>query len=103
MPTVGFTRFEAPTPDIHGEYEGDVQVAAIDPEPRDFPAVENRGEGIFLQLKSKAVNDWAKSNPVVARGLALSKGHQRWSEDRVGRDSQNWAEIRRASDQSCQR
>ncbi len=80
----GFTRFEATTPDIHGDYEGDVQVAAIDPEPRDFPAIENRGEGIFLQLSSKAVDSWAKNKAVQSRAQALSRGHERWSEDRKG-------------------
>ena len=42
----GFTRFEAVTPDIHGEYETDVERAAIALEPSWFPAVENRGEGL---------------------------------------------------------
>lgn len=78
----GFTRFEALTPDIHGEYEGDVQVAAIDPEPRDFPAVENRGEGLFVQLSSKAVEQWSKSASVKARAQALEQGHSRWKADR---------------------
>ena len=56
----------------------------IDPEPRDFPAIENRGEGIFLQLSSKAVDRWAKSKAVQSRAQALSRGHERWSEDRKG-------------------
>ena len=84
MALTGFTRFEPPTPDIHGEYEGDVQVAALDPEPRDFPAVENKGEGIFLQLRSEVVKQWAKSKPVRARRQALEQGHSRWKEDRKG-------------------
>ena len=41
----GFTRFEAVTPDTHGEYESDVERTAIALEPGWFPAVENRGEG----------------------------------------------------------
>ena len=41
----GFTRFEAVTPDINGEYETDVERAQIALEPQWFPAVENRGEG----------------------------------------------------------
>jgi hypothetical protein len=39
---VGFTRFEAVTPDIQGEYETDVERAQIALEPSWFPAVENR-------------------------------------------------------------
>jgi hypothetical protein len=50
---VGFTRFEAVTPDIHGEYETDVERAQIALEPSWFPAVENRGEGVFVQLRSQ--------------------------------------------------
>lgn len=78
----GFTRFEPQTPDIHGEYEGDVQVAALDPEPRDFPAVENRGEGLFLQLRTKSVDKWAKRKGVIARTKTLEAGHDAWCEDR---------------------
>src|SRR4030095_6310752 len=45
---IGFTRFEAVTPDINGEYETDVERAQIALDPQWFLAVENRGEGIFL-------------------------------------------------------
>ena len=78
----GFTRFEPRTPDIHGEYEGDVVAAALDSEPRDYPAVENRGEGLFLQLSSSAVHAWQKKPEVLRRLEALFEGHQQWSEDR---------------------
>jgi hypothetical protein len=52
---VGFTRFEAVTPDINGEYETDVERAQIALEPSWFPAVENRGEGMFVQLRAADV------------------------------------------------
>src|SRR5690606_20965492 len=52
---IGFTRFEAVTPDINGEYETDVERAEIALEPQWFPAVENRGEGVFVQLRADAV------------------------------------------------
>lgn len=42
---VGFTRFEAVTPDINGEYATDVERAQIALEPAWFPAAENRGRG----------------------------------------------------------
>ena len=54
----GFSRFEAVTPDIHGEYDSDVELAQIAIEPAWFPAVENRGEGVFVQLRASAVNAW---------------------------------------------
>jgi len=56
----GFTRFEAVTPDIHGEYETDVIRAELALEPSWFPAVENRGEGLFLQLRDETVQAWMK-------------------------------------------
>ena len=79
---VGFTRFEAETPDIHGEYDTDVERAAIALEPEWFPAVENRGEGVFVQLRADAVAAWT-GRPAVARRLAdLARGHDAWAENR---------------------
>ena len=79
---VGFTRFEAVTPDIHGEYDTDVERAAIALDPEWFPAVENRGEGVFVQLRTDAVRAW-RQRPAVGRRLAeLSHGHDAWIESR---------------------
>ncbi len=78
----GFTRFEAVTPDIHGEYDSDVERAAIAEEPSWFPAVENRGEGLFLRLQSEAVDKWLGRSAVKHRLDALAKGHARWAEHR---------------------
>ena len=78
----GFTRFEAVTPDINGEYESDVERADIALEPSWFPAVENRGEGIFLQLRAAAVEQWLARPEVAARVDALAAGHARWNAKR---------------------
>lgn len=78
----GFTRFEAVMPDIQGEYETDVERAELALEPKWFPAVENRGEGVFLQLDSVAVHEWLDRIPVKERIDHLHAGHQRWCEDR---------------------
>jgi len=75
---VGFTRFEAVTPDINGEYETDVERAQIALEPSWFPAVENRGEGLFIQLRAKAVMDWLARPSVKRRLDALATGHLQW-------------------------
>ena len=78
----GFSRFEAVTPDIHGEYDSDVELAQIAIEPEWFPAVENRGEGVFVQLRASAVNAWRGRPAVKERLDRLLKGHRRWMEQR---------------------
>ena len=79
---VGFTRFEAVMPDIHGEYETDVELAQIAQEPSWFPAVENRGEGVFLQLSADAIRTWRNRSSVQDRIGALAEGHQQWAQQR---------------------
>ena len=77
----GFTRFEAETPDIHGEYESDVERAQLALEPHWFPAVENRGEGVFLHLRASAVASWLERSGVKERLDLLGIGHKHWAED----------------------
>lgn len=74
----GFTRFEAVTPDINGEYETDVERAELALEPQWFPAVENRGEGIFIQLRAEAVSAWLDRQAVRNRLDQLAAGHRHW-------------------------
>jgi hypothetical protein len=79
---VGFTRLEAITPDINGEYETDIERAQIAIEPEWFPAVENRGEGVFLQLRADAIREWL-ARPAVAQRLEnLATGFRLWAQDR---------------------
>jgi len=75
---VGFTRFEAVTPDIHGELETDVMRADLARDPSWFPAVENRGEGVFVQLDADAVAAWQERPAVQKRVRQLADGHERW-------------------------
>jgi hypothetical protein len=79
---VGFTRLDAVMPDIHGEYERDVARAPLAIEPAWFPAVENRGEGVFVQLRAEAIRDWLERPDVVRRLDGLASGHARWAADR---------------------
>lgn len=78
----GFTRFEAVTPDIDGEYDTDVQRAELADEPRWFPAVENRGEGIFLLLDTGAVKTWLAQDGVKERIDYLRNGYAAWTAQR---------------------
>jgi hypothetical protein len=79
---VGFTRFEAISPDIDGELEMGVRRASLTrDDPQWLPAIENRGEGIFLQFNKKAVEDWLGKEGVAQRGEVLERGHRIWAEE----------------------
>ena len=79
---VGFTRLEAVTPDIHGDFESDVMRAEIALEPQWFPAVENRGEGVFVELRAEDVAAWLERPAVAARIAKLEKGYDLWRQTR---------------------
>ena len=79
---IGFTRFDAITPDIHGEYETDVERAELALDPNWFPAIENRGEGIFIQLDGGAVAAWLGRDAVGERLEQLAGGHAKWAQRR---------------------
>ncbi|HKV40880.1 MAG TPA: DUF1998 domain-containing protein [Blastocatellia bacterium] len=78
---VGFTRFEAHSPDIQGELELDVQQAPLALDVSWLPAVENRGEGVFLLFKPEAIRKWTEREQVKRRGRRLSEGFEQWKAD----------------------
>ena len=78
----GFTRLEPVMPNVDGEYEAEVERAEIALEPTWFPAVENRGEGIVLQLREGAVTEWLGREPVQERLRQLVEGHVAWARQR---------------------
>ncbi|MGH2413771.1 MAG: DrmB family protein, partial [Microcystaceae cyanobacterium] len=61
---VGFTRFEAAMPDIDGELDIQVRRAALDIEPTWVPAIENKGEGVFIAFRKEAIEDWLQRDTV---------------------------------------
>ncbi len=79
---VGFTRLEPVMPDIQGEYQTDVNRAPLGHDSHWFPAVENRGEGVFLHLNSSAVKAWSARPAVRARVQLLTEGHEHWRKER---------------------
>lgn len=81
---IGFTRFEAAMRDIHGEYDTDVERAEIALDPSWYPAIENRGEGVFVQLRSDAVDSWLQRSAVQRRLRELRAGHKAWTDNRNG-------------------
>ncbi len=80
---VGFTRFEAAMPDIEGELvDINVRRAELDIDPTWVPAIENRGEGVFIGFKKQAIDEWLKQTTVDKRGEELYRGFEKWRRTR---------------------
>jgi hypothetical protein len=76
---VGFTRLEAPTPNLQGEYDLGVESAALGLTSDWLPATEIRGEGIMVQLDEEAVQAWERRPAVMASGEQLARGYDAWA------------------------
>jgi Domain of unknown function (DUF1998) len=75
---VGFTRFEAAVADVNGELALEVERAALSLNQSWVPAVENRGEGVFVAFDSNAVQAWLIRPAVKTRGDQLIAGFDAW-------------------------
>jgi hypothetical protein len=73
---VGFTRLAAPE---RGDLEPVSRVPLSRSAPQWVPAVEQRGEGIFLQLREDAVAAWSARTAGHPRIAALEAAHRRWA------------------------
>ena len=78
----GFTRLEAMSPDKDGELDLEVIRASLAETITWLPAVENRGEGVFLSLKSGHVNEWLSRPGVEKRGQVIQEGWRMWAAER---------------------
>ena len=74
MAQVGFTRFEAAAPDTEGELDMGVRRAELARDLSWVPAVENKGEGVFLQFRNSAIEEWLRRETVLPRILQLKRG-----------------------------
>lgn len=81
---VGFTRFEAASPDVQGELEIGVRRAALAREISWLPAIENRGEGVFIQFNTEAIENWLNRDDVQSRGRQLLSGFDAWKAEHQG-------------------
>ena len=81
---VGFTRFEAAAPDIEGELEMGVRRASLAREVSWLPAVENKGEGVFIQFKTESIENWLTRADVQSRRRQLDAGFSRWKDEYQG-------------------
>ena len=79
---LGFTRFEAPARDVVYELSLGVHTAPLAREVTWLPAVENRGEGIFLALDPRAVETWRGRGQVEVREAQLVRGFEAWKKRR---------------------
>lgn len=79
---LGFTRLEAPTADLQGEFDLGVENCRLGLTTDWLPASETWGEGVFLQLDEKAVRAWEDRPAVRARGEVLLEGYETWTRDR---------------------
>lgn len=79
---LGFTRFESTATQINGELPDelslDIQVAPLADNVEWLPAVENRGEGVFLVFDEKQISAWIKTDAVGKRLRVLEKGYAEW-------------------------
>lgn len=71
---LGFTRFESPVVPVDDEVDLGVRIAPLALEERWLPAVENRGEGVFIALQPEAVRAWIQRPAVAARAKAFRAG-----------------------------
>lgn len=77
----GFTRFEAATTNVEGELEIGVQPALLAREITWVPAIENRGEGIFLQFRTESLEEWAGRPDVLQYAEGLNEGFEIWKSE----------------------
>ena len=72
--SVGFTRFESASADFEGELDMGVRRASLARDISWLPAVENKGEGFFIQFKKSAIDEWLLEPGVQSRTAALNLG-----------------------------
>lgn len=75
---VGFTRFDAVSADVTGELDLLAERASLSRDVGWLPAVENRGEGVFIQFRTAAVREWLEKPAVKERARKLLAGIERW-------------------------
>lgn len=81
----GFTRIDSPNYEIseQGDESLEVGIQTLSAAPVSWrPAVELRGEGIFVALKEDAVRRWEALQSVRARSNAMREIHRAWREAR---------------------
>lgn len=73
---IGFTRFESPVTAVDSEVDLGVRLAPLALETKWLPAIENRGEGVFLALDAERVKKWTTWPAVRQRAREFYQGVQ---------------------------
>lgn len=79
---VGYTRFDYISPDIDGEFDIDLRPAKLGINTNWLPAIENKGEGLFLQFGKDAVDEWKERAAVKEQAAKLERGLEQWCLER---------------------
>jgi hypothetical protein len=76
----GFTRIDSPGEGLDVDAQDEIRtIASLSRRnPTWLPAVEVRGEGIFLQFAEQQIGAWLQRAAVGARGREFSQAHRRW-------------------------
>ena len=83
---LGFTRFEAVSPNKDGELDLDVKRAALAEMITWLPAIENRGEGVFVSFKADEVERWLSRSDVQERSRQIESSWKAWARERHRRE-----------------
>jgi hypothetical protein len=85
---LGFTRLEPLSKNVDGEYDPSVDLGvALAPIGLDvnwLPAIENHGEGIFIQFRQTEVESWLARPAVIQYGEKLREAFDSWKIDHKG-------------------
>lgn len=76
---IGFTRLEAATPNLQGEFDIGARPAKIARNASWLPATEIRGEGVFLAIDEDELQAWEQRDAVKARDEKLRAAYKRWT------------------------
>lgn len=74
---LGFTRFESPAMLVDREVDLGVRLASLALETRWLPAVENRGEGVFVSLDAARIDGWTTREAVRRKAKRFKVGADR--------------------------
>ncbi|CAM2006414.1 DUF1998 domain-containing protein [Acanthopleuribacter pedis] len=80
---IGFTRFKPDMPEINGQYKRRPKntPTLTDPEPITWlPAIENQGEGVFLEFCPDAIEAWLQQEGTQKRTESLKRGFALWKD-----------------------